>query len=97
MEDELFTFKNTKKLTFGRGAAVDGRKATLTRDSSSSSDDEGQGRKRQGARRTNPGKNIALDPRPNSPINLDDSDIPCVQVSLAYSYHAQPHGYFPLQ
>ena len=81
MEDELFTFKNTKQLTFGSGAAVSQRKPNTRRDSSSSSDDESQRRKRQGARRQNPQKNIALDPRPNSPINLDDSDILCVQVS----------------
>ncbi|KAL5477863.1 hypothetical protein EMCRGX_G024714 [Ephydatia muelleri] len=76
-EDELFTFKNTKQLTFGSGVVVDQRKDSSRRDSNSSSDDDSQRRKRRGDRRKKTQKNVALDPRPESPIHiLDDSDIP---------------------
>lgn len=76
-EDELFTFKNTKQLKFGSGVVVDQRKDSSRRDSNSSSDDDSQSRKRRGDRRKRTQKNVALDPRPESPIRiLDDSDIP---------------------
>ena len=82
-EDELFTFKNTKQLTFGSGVVVDQRKDSSRRDSNSSSDDDSQRRKRRGDRRKKTQKNVALDPRPESPIHiLDDSDIPCVRISF---------------
>lgn len=74
MEDELFTFKNTKQLTFGSDIVVN--QNTERRESNSSSDGETQRRKRRGKTQKKTRKCVALDPRPESPIRiLNDSDI----------------------